>query len=192
MALLLVQPGIEPSGQFDLADGYTLVGGELGVIYSTGTSGGYQVLKVRTALSTDHAPFYFIDEGTKNYGVYFGNTVTRTATGFTSGADSGTRLGPATYIASGKVTLWGKPGLYAVTSDALDPLQSAATWKGLAPGYGLTVTAAGLLTVSGPSSGTSAVTVVTYCQDETLVTTGGNVQRQFKLIVNFNPFGVLH
>lgn len=194
MALIMVQEGVQPAGQYDLADGYTstLKGGEVYVLASAGAnSDGYQIVKARPALTSDTGPFFLSDDGLTGYGVLFGNTVTRTSTGFTSGADSGTRLGPASYVASGKVTLWDKPGIYAVSLDALDTGVSEATWKTKLPGAQCTVGTQGgaLTTASGLTN--PAVTVVTYKIDETLVTTGGAVVNHKKLVIRFNPFGVL-
>ena len=199
MALLMVQEGIQPAGQYDLDsyDGYTsLLGGEVFVLVSNGAnSDGYQVISARPARTTDgYGPYFLADDGTYGYGVLFGNTVTRTATGFTSGADAATRLGPGTWVASGKVTLWDKPGLYAVTLDALDSAVSEATWKTKVPGAALTVKSdnTGKLTTVGASTTFPPVaTVVTYKIDESLVTTGGAVVAHKKLVIRFNPYGTV-
>jgi hypothetical protein len=190
MALLMVQEGVQPAGQYDGYSTFLPVGGEVGVLISTGTnSDGYQLLAVRGATTGDKGPFYLVDEGLTGYGVFFGNTVTRTATGFVSGADSATRLGPTTYAASGKYTLWDKPGLYAVTLDAL--FDTEATLKAQVPGAHLTVDAStSKLKVGNMAGGASAAplaTVVVYKIDESLVTTGGSVVAHKKLVINFNP-----
>lgn len=194
MALLLVQPGVQPAGEFDLADGYTLKGGEVMVLYSTGTALGsdgnsYQVVKARTALTADITAtglaFYLADDGLKGYGVYFGNTVVKTDTGFASGSDTATRLGPPSYAASKKVTLWDKPGMYAVTADAL--ADSAATLRGLLPGALLTVNNSGQLISSGTSAANYVAKVIQFKQDESLVTTFGAVVSNLKLLIQFCP-----
>lgn len=189
MALLMVQEGVQPAGQYDLGDGYTPKGGELYVLCSVGAgTDGYQVVKARPALTTDgYGPYYLADDGLTGYGVLFGNTVTRTATGFASGQDNATRLGPTTNAGSGKVTLWAHPGLYAVTLDALGT-QTEATWQALYPGAKLTVTTGGAL-LNGGTANMPAVSVVGYKVDESLVTTGGAVVARRKLVIRFNPYG---
>jgi hypothetical protein len=189
MALLMVQEGLFPAGQYDGYSTFLPKGGEVGVLISTGTnSDGYQVLAVRGATTGDKGPFYLVDDGLTGYGVLFGNTVTRTATGFSSGADTATRLGPATYAASGKLTLWDKPGLYAVTLDTL--FDSEASLKAAVPGVSMTVDASTSklkLGAMGTPNGLGIATVVTYKVDESLVTTGGSVVAHKKLVINFNP-----
>ena len=61
--------------------------------------------------------FYLADEGTNFYGVTLGTVI-----GTTGGTSTtGTSLGPNTMTGSGKVTLWDKPGLYAISLTALAP-----------------------------------------------------------------------
>lgn len=199
MALLMVQEGVQPAGQYDNLDGYTPVGGEVYVLYSKGTdSNSLQILGARPATTGDGYAFYLVDDGLTGYGVLFGTTVARTATGFTSGVDSGTRLGPGSYFASGKLTLWDKPGLYAVTLDALDYTTTVGdgetAWKAALPGAKLTVNGAasgvkaGRLKLGTPSAGTDPLaTVVAYKFDEALVTTSGAVVNHKKLVIRFNP-----
>jgi hypothetical protein len=190
----MLQEGCQPAGQYDLGDGYTPLGGEVYVLYSEGVdAAGHQLLAGKPVASSSTAgPYFLSDDGLKGYGTLFGVTVARTATGFASGLDDGTRLGPATYVASGKVTLWDKPGLYAVTLDALDPGVSGATWSTHLPGDHLTVMSdgSGRLTAGG-SATDPAVTIVTFKVDESLVTTGGSVVDKQKLVIRFNPFGLL-
>lgn len=192
----MVQEGLVPAGQYDLdtVDGYTFRGGEVMVLAASGFgTDGYAIIKARPAKTTDgYGPFFMGDEGTLGYGVYFGNTVVKTDTGFTSGADTATRLGPTTYAASGKATLWDKPGLYAVSLDALDPSVTEATWMTYQPGKALSVKSdgSGRLT-TGTQAALAVATVVTYKVDEALVTTGGAVVNKKKLVIRFNPFGTV-
>ncbi len=185
----MVQEGIQPLGQYDAYASFTPKGGEVGVLISTGTnSDGYQVLAVRGATTGDKGPFYLVDDGLLGYGVYFGNTVTRTDTGFSSGADTATRLGPTSYAASGKLTLWDKPGVYAVTLDAL--FDSESSLKAAVPGAALTVDASTSklkLGTMGSAVGLGLATVITFKVDESLVTTGGAVVAHKKLVISFNP-----
>jgi len=189
----MVQKGSEPCGQFD---GYTgegpvaWLGGEVAVLITDESvdANGYFNVFARPAKTGDIGPFYLTDDGTLGYGVIFGNTVMKTDTGFVSGSDAATRLGPASYAASGKVTLWDKPGLYAVTPDALSMTQGDL--DAAKPGDSLTVTADGKLETSGALAGAVA-SVVSYHMNESLVTTGGAVVAHTKLVINFNPHGVL-
>jgi hypothetical protein len=189
MALIMVQEGVQPLGVYDAYATFAPIGGEVAVLISTGTTtDGYQILAVRGATTGDKGPFYLADDGALGYGVLFGNTVTRTATGFTSGADTATRLGPASYVASGKVTLWDKPGLYAVSLDAL--VGTEASYKAAVPGTFLAVDAATSrlkIGAMGTPVGLPIATVVTFKIDESLVTTGGAVINHKKLVVSFNP-----
>lgn len=189
MALLMVNEGCQPAGQYDGYSSFAPKGGEVAVLISTGTtSDGYQILAARGATTGDKGPFYLVDDGLLGYGVYFGNTVVKTDTGFASGADSATRLGPPTYLASGKLTLWDKPGLYAVTLDAL--FDSESSLKAAVPGANLTVDASTSklkLGNMGTQVGLGLATVVTYKLDEALVTTGGAVVAHKKLVISFNP-----
>jgi hypothetical protein len=186
MALLMVQEGVQPAGQFDNLDGYAPKGGEVYVLYSKGVgSDGYQIVSARPAVTGDGYAFYLVDDGLTGYGVLFGNTVTRTATGFTSGADTATRLGPHSAAGSGKLTLWDKPGLYAVTLDAL--FDNETSLKAALPGATLTCeTATGKLKLGNMGAGAPIATVVTYKIDESLVTTGGAVVSHKKLVIRFN------
>lgn len=187
MALLMVQEGVQPAGHFDNLDGYSPLGGEVYVLYSKGAgTDGYQQVGCRPAVTTDGYSFYLVDDGNYGYGVLFGNTVSRTATGFTAGQDASTRLGPSTGFASGKLTLWDKPGLYAVTLDAL--FDSEATLMAALPGAKLTVDSGTGKLKLGTMTGAPVATVVTYKIDESLVTTGGAVVAHRKLVIRFNPF----
>jgi len=188
----MVHEGVQPAGQFDNLDGYTPLGGEVYVLYSKGTTtDGYQIVSCRPAVTGDEGPYYLVDDGTLGYGVLFGNTVTRTSTGFASGSDTATRLGPASQVASGKLTLWDKPGMYAVTLDALT--DSEATLKAALPGAEMTCTTGtgklvlGTMTNDANDSAGPVATVVTFKVDESLVTTGGAVVNHKKLIIRFNP-----
>lgn len=187
MALLMVQEGVQPAGQYDNLDGYSPAGGEVYVLYSKGVgSDGYQIVSARPAVTGDGYSFFLVDDGLTGYGVLFGNTVTRTATGFSSGADSATRLGPASQVGSGKLTLWDKPGLYAVTLDALKDSESSL--RAALPGASLTCeSGTGKLKLGNMAAGMPLAFVVTYKIDESLVTTGGAVVAHKKLVIRFNP-----
>lgn len=79
-------------------------------------------------------PLFLSDDGVAGYGSLFGSVIGISA-GLTT---TGTDLGPNSAAASGKVTLWDKPGLYAISVTALatDFLTSVTTgaYAGLTPG----------------------------------------------------------
>lgn len=143
MALFLLNPGTSPLGDFDLldTDQSSVLGGELMVLdeasrtvsttekaaadvfdgyiadqVSEGTPTATRV--VARIADTDNETsevFYLSDEGKKHYGVMFGEVIGGPV-GLTV---TGTNLGPHTASGSGKVTLWDKPGMYAVSLDAI-------------------------------------------------------------------------
>jgi len=199
MALILLQPGLNPLGQFD---GYTgtngtgtsnvgvtaFKGGEVcswqamnypalgaqdvndGYTYWAGASGPGTPLKVVPAISMNwvantagstgcrvqSGPYFLSDDGTQGYGTLFGEIV-----GGSVGSQSyapypnnigQTVIGPHTALGSGKITCWDKPGMYAVTIDAVDQTASTGlipTNTTLRPGMGLFFTQAGLLCPPG-------------------------------------------
>src|SRR5271157_1715948 len=154
MSLLLTQVGVQPLGQFDAYSTFTsITGGEVGVLQSAGAdSNGYQKVQVRGATTGDTGPFYLVDDGTLGYGLMLGVTVTKTATGFASGSFTGTEVGPASYSASGKYTLWDKPGLYAITLDSC--YDAYATLISQTPGTKMTVDPTSKhLKIGSPASG---------------------------------------
>lgn len=177
MALILLQSGIEPIGQYDAVDGYatTILGGEV-CTFTTVTvasdkgaadaADGYlNPGTSRVALTTNlpagaSGPWMLTDDGTANYGTLFGTVV-----GGTVGqvVNTGAVLGPHTATGSGKWTAWDKPGLYGVTLDAVDSATIAPTLTTNTPGQLLQAKAgnngtpalAGFLTTSG-TAGSSA------------------------------------
>jgi len=207
MALKLLQPGTQPLGQFDGYDSdvLTLKGGEVVSFASVTTSGqpgvytagldqaaydvfdGYVnsvgVLKRpavsrkfdgTTSLTSASRPLMLSDDGIAGYGTLFGSVVGGTVGQVVTG---GAQLGPHTATGSGKVTCWDKPGLYAVSLDAVD---TAAT--GLVPanttlavGTGLTFTSLGLLTPVGSPNALGGAprvgTLVEFNTNGSLVTT---------------------
>ena len=140
MALFILQPGIQPLGQFDVldTDASSIVGGMIGTWsveprYNTSTEtakedvfDGYASPYISENITTAYRPviriannttldeskaMYLMDEGTANYGTLFGSII-----GMYN--PSGTGVGPNTMTGSGKVTLWDKAGMYAVTFEA--------------------------------------------------------------------------
>jgi hypothetical protein len=137
MALYIYQPGIQPLGQFDGYDTILagLMGGEIGTLrlaprhniaaekaaYDVFSGLTNSVVDKRVAITTviadkDVRPLWLLDEGTVGYGTLFGQVI-GTPAGLST---TGTNLGPHTTAGSGKVTCWDKPGLYAVSVDAVD------------------------------------------------------------------------
>jgi hypothetical protein len=138
MALFILQPGIQPLGQFDCldADLPNVVGGLIGTwgaVTRTGTTDlaafdakdGYvsssvsessnaatrPVLQIADVTGDDNKAMYLLDDGTAGYGTLFGSALSMFD-------PTGSALGPHTGKASGKVTAWDKQGLFAVTFEA--------------------------------------------------------------------------
>ena len=134
MALKLLQPGIEPLGQFDIEDDdvANVVGGEVGVFQALNVATDLYAADVFTvgpsihvsinAVTNDGELYGLVDEGTTGYGTLFGTVIGATVgkgTGFGASSTAGiVVVGPSTLRGSGKVTLWTKPGLYGATADA--------------------------------------------------------------------------
>ena len=156
MALYILQPGLEPLGQYDFLDTdlANVLGGELGVfdvttaVANTSTekhafdADGYVSNLIDVGTKTAKRPllriadgysdsfldstkgnikiepyklFYLLDDGKSGYGTLFGQTI-----GVPVGlSTTGTNQGPHTASGSGKVTAWGKRGLYGISLDAL-------------------------------------------------------------------------
>lgn len=184
MALFPLQPGLFPLGQFDALDSdiANVLGGEVMTLTSAGTSetsayddtDGYHfdvttpitnhVASVRASTASQF-PLFLSDDGTKGYGTLFGQTIGTTAGRATTGTD----LGPSTQAASGKVTLWDKHGLYAVSIDAVasDFITSISTGAsgGLTPGAVLGFTNVGKLAhvaCSGAVAGSGVANFVEF------------------------------
>lgn len=175
MTLYIYEPGIQPLGQFDVLDSYLsdIKGGEIGTLYAADRTNsatekaahdvldGYTNLTdvkraavANSILTSAQRPLWLFDDGTTGYGTLFGQVI-GTPTGLST---TGTNIGPHTASASGKITCWDKPGLYAVSVDAVDTAADGLviTNSSCDPGLGLDVTAAGLLT---PTGSTNAVGV---------------------------------
>lgn len=197
MALKLVNPGVQPLGQFDVkdADLSAIKGGEVVTFSTVSRSGsdlgafdagdGYQNpgtdrLVLTTSLgSGGKRPLMLADDGTAGYGTLFGTVVGGTAGQQVGG---GVALGPHTATGSGKLTVWDKPGMYAVTLDAVAS-DLAPTATGISAGSSLYATSAGLLTADKTQSfekssdllGLVVGNFVSFETDRTLVTTPGRL-----------------
>lgn len=184
MTLRILQPGINPLGQFDGLDAQATAvnGGEVATLTGvavTGTdlaakdadgSDGYAGIPpshvrpaVTVTLADGDRPLFLVDDGSagtldaRGYGTLFGRIVGGTTGQISQG---GAVLGPHTATGSGKVTLWDKPGLYAVTLDAVDTTAGTGLVTNhatLTVGDPLYATIAGLIT---PTSGSAFEAVV--------------------------------
>jgi hypothetical protein len=199
MALKLLQPGVQPLGQFDGLDSefLTLKGGEVvtftSVVATSATDkaakdsfDGYVSPNARAVvtktLGASVRPLMLADEGISGYGTLFGSVVGGTVGQVTTG---GAVLGPHTATGSGKVTCWEKPGLYAVSLDAVDTTASTGlvpTNNTLAAGAALYATTAGLLTPN--SSGNTTRLCGRFVQFET---NGSLVTTPNSLVATLNP-----
>jgi hypothetical protein len=200
MALKLLQPGVQPLGQFDGYDNdyLTLKGGEVVTLIAFpvavadkaayDSKDGYvnpSGVQKRPVVTRDldgrtgSRPLFLADEGVAGYGTLFGSVVGGTVGQSVSGAV----LGPHTATGSGKVTLWDKPGLYGVSLDACDTNATTGlqpTHPTLKTGDPLYATVTGLLT---PAVGSAfeAVVVGRFIQFET---NGSLVQTPNKLVTS--------
>lgn len=189
MSLKLLQPGGQPLGQFDGLDTevLTLKGGEVvtftSVVATSATDksafdsfDGYvspnKRVVVTKTLGASVRPLMLADDGVTGYGTLFGTVVGGVAGQVTAG---GAVLGPHTATGSGKVTCWEKPGLYAVSLDAVDTTASTGlvpTNTTLATGDALYATTAGLLTPVSSGNSTRLVgRFVDFDTNGSLVTT---------------------
>jgi len=147
MALYLLQPGVQPIGQFDFleTDLSLLLGGMLGTLdeavrvnsstekaafdvldgyVADGSSAATRpVLRIADTASETRKLFYLLDDGSAGYGTLFGSLI-GTPVGLST---TGSALGPSSAAGSGKVTAWDKAGLYAVSTDAVEAALSDLT-----------------------------------------------------------------
>lgn len=187
MALKILQPGIQPIGQFDGYDSeyLTTKGGEVGTLIGVplgsdraakdadGSDGYVNNMRpaVTITLASGNRPLYLIDDGIAGYGTLFGSVLGGVAGQLTNG----TLIGPHTATGSGKLTCWDKPGLYAVTLDAVDQGDDGLVPSntGLSVGDPLYATVNGLLTPDQASAFENVVVgrFVNFDTNGSLVTT---------------------
>jgi hypothetical protein len=110
-----------------------------------------------TSLTAGDRPLFLVDDGLYGYGTLFGCVIGGIAGQLSYGVNSAsaTQLGPATAAGSGKLTLWDKPGTYAITLDAVDTTAGTGlmpTNPTLAIGAVLYPTSAGLVTPTKASA----------------------------------------
>jgi hypothetical protein len=127
------QPGVTTAGldqaAYDVFDGYVNVSGTfkrpaVSRNWNAASAGNYVYPQAGgTIVGTVRAGAFFLsDDGITGYGTLFGAVVGGTVGQQVNGPNSytGAVLGPSTATGSGKITLWDKPGLYAVSLDAVD------------------------------------------------------------------------
>lgn len=200
MALKLLQPGLQPAGQFDLKDGTTLSGGEYVQLTASSDYAASDVSAVGPATYMEPgirnlaASVRFgglADEGTTGYGTSFGTIIGATVgqgTGFGTLSTTGVVVvGPQTSTGSGKVTVWHAPGLYGVSG-------AAATGATGAPLSGLAVNviveaeaATGYLGAASVGAGSTVGVTLGAVKDTSLVSTtayaaGESAQTEFYAI----------
>ena len=209
MALYVLQPGIQPLGQFDFLDTDlpNVKGGELATWDEASrvntlaekaafdAKDGYvadqmetptfdatatrPVLKLASASSTGKA-IYLTDDGIAGYGTVFG-TLIGAPVGLGTSVAGGVVLGPSTARASGKVTVWDKEGLYAVSLDAVHSdatVLNGTLASGLdtpLPGDVLYVTSSGKICRSAISTAVKAAVFIEMSGNGSLVTTPGKL-----------------
>ena len=177
MALVLLNPGLRPLGQFDFKDEdlSRVRGGEIARIATTtfGTEGyaadaaDTDMLYFRLNSFSDGRLGGLVDEGqSPSYGTLCGSMVGATAgqgTGLGTLSSRGTvSVGPSTVHAAGKATIWHQAGLYGVINEAfINAAQRAAAVAG-----GVNTSLYG--TVTGSASAGKLTTVSTLNGDEAL------------------------
>lgn len=113
---------------------------------------------------------FLLDEGTEGYGTLFGSAIGGTAgqglTWGTSSSGAVVAMGPASHFASGKVTCWHAPGLYAVSGTAAAGIENATVNAAL---YAASST--GKLTTASGSNGDAVALMVGNMFDDSLVST---------------------
>jgi hypothetical protein len=173
------QPGVTTGGldqaAYDVFDGYVNSSGTFKRPAVSRKFDGAPGSPVATS-----RPLMLSDDGITGYGTLFGSVVGGTIGQQVNGPTTftGAILGPHTATGSGKVTCWDKPGLYAVSLDAVDTAASTGlqpTNTTLVVGSALTFTATGLLTPvsggSGLSSAPKVANLVEFNTNQSLVTT---------------------
>jgi hypothetical protein len=151
MALYLLQPGLQPLGDFDCLDTdlASVLGGDIGTLdeaaraNSASEKAAYDVfdgyvadgssvatrvvLRLADSATETRKLFYLLDDGVVGYGTAFGTLIGNPLGLATTVASGGSLIGPHTAQGSGKVTAWDKAGLYAVSTDAVEAALSDLT-----------------------------------------------------------------
>ena len=171
----VTQAGIDEAA-YDVFDGYVNTSGTL---KRPAVSKNWNSTVLTPSTSR---PLFLADDGITGYGTLFGTvvggTVGQSSFGPNSTISSSLVLGPHTALGSGKITLWDKPGLYAVSLDACDTtvttgLQPTNTTT-LTVGTALGFTSLGLLTPFAAAANVSTASVgrfVEFATNGSLVNT---------------------
>lgn len=139
MALILLNPGLRPLGQFDFKDDDSdnVTGGEVAKIvtlsssdsateaYAADVGDNRDLVQFQLDSFSDGRLCGLVDEGTsaeddKNcpgYGTLFGRDLSLNSSGV---------IGPPTIYGSGKATIWHQAGLYGITEESFISGQPAA------------------------------------------------------------------
>jgi len=124
-----------------------------------------------TTVDTDAAQLRFLlDEGTDGYGTLYGSAIGGTAgqglTWGTSSSGAVVSMGPASNFASGKVTCWHAPGMYAISGTA------AANIAAVQVNDNLHADSNGVLDLlTGSGTGDAVALMIGNMFDESLVST---------------------
>lgn len=187
--LILLQPGIEPVGQWDVEDDDValIVGGEVGILTALDEATDAYAAdvwapgpKIHVSIgdvASDGQLYGLVDEGISGYGTSFGTLIGATTgqgTGFGEKSTTGVVvMGPSTIRGSGKVTLWTKPGLYGVTHDAWasESEFGAMALNGDVFGHAEDGTLDGKLTSTSTSNGQQVALSIGLSTDTSLVST---------------------
>ncbi len=179
MALKLLQPGLQPFGQFDLKDGEVVKGGEYGNLVVAGGAevGAADVTEAgplssgTTSVMVQKGPRLgvggLLDDGVEGYGTSVGTLIGATVghgTGYGTMSTAGVVvIGPQTTTGSGKISVWHAAGLYGVSGTP------AADLDGLAVNAELEADADGLLVAE--AGGTVLGYAVGHMSDPSIVST---------------------
>lgn len=142
-------------------------------------------LAVTRTLTAGVRPLFLVDEGISGYGTLFGTVVGGVVGQYSVG---GTVLGPHTSEGSGKLTLWDKSGIYAITLDAVDTDETVGlqpTNPTLAGNDLIFATDSGILTPD-VSKAVDASSVARFIQFQT---DGSLVKTNKSLLSSFNSGG---
>ena len=201
MALKLLQPGFVPLGQFDLEDDDTVRGGYVVLAEAQDMTDGYaaDIKNISTprcqfsvGAAADDTVWGLADDGSTaaasaGYGTLFGTAIGGTAGQGTGQGSLTTRgavvLGPATTLASGKVTVWTQPGLYGISDDSL-----TTTSMGTVGGTVLSNSSGVLAVATGAGVGVT----LGKANDSSLVSTtktaaGATAGTEYYAIYSFGP-----
>lgn len=196
---LLPRSAILPLGQFDLVDTEmsSILGGEVmaftsklrtlsasekaaqdaldGYLYDGAGSLDNRPALTRAGAGDVNRMLVLADDGTAGYGTYFGSVI-GTPVGLST---TGTDLGPHSSAASGKLTVWNQPGLYAVTVTAVaSDFVSTIPGTGLQPGASIGYNASAKLahtSCTGAVANSGVAYFVEFESSSSLVTTPGRL-----------------